>query len=113
MADDYYDQDTGSGAAAPTEAADDTPPTVSNDEDTGDEGNDEADENMGSETSLLPKAFFGDKPLEVGTECKVRIEHVYDDEVEVSYVPHEEEDESGGGGAMKAAAMKLGEYAGK
>lgn len=45
-----------------------------------------------SETALLPKSIFGQKDLHVGAECKVRIEHVYDDEVEVSYVPHEGDD---------------------
>ncbi len=55
-------------------------------------------------TELVSAGFFGDKPLEVGSECKVRIVHVYDDQVEIEYVPHEG-DESGG--RMKESMDKL------
>ena len=41
--------------------------------------------------AVLPKDFFQGKDLKPGTECKVRIERVMDDEVQVSYVPHEDE----------------------
>ena len=43
-----------------------------------------------SKTGLLPKSFFGDKSLEPGKVCKVEIEHVYEDEVSVRYIPHSE-----------------------
>lgn len=71
MADDYMsDTDT---AAAPEV---DTP----------------TEETSDTKTSLLPIAFFQGKELEPGTECKVRIESVEDDQVQVSYVPHTEEE---------------------
>ena len=44
------------------------------------------------ETALLPKSLFAGKDLTVGSECKVKIEHVFGDEVEVSYVPHDDEE---------------------
>lgn len=44
-----------------------------------------------AKTALLPKSFFPDKELEVGKECKVRVEQVYEDEVEVAYVKHDTE----------------------
>lgn len=50
-----------------------------------------------TQTALLPKDFFGSKPLEVGTECKVRIEKIMDDEVQVAYVPHGTKEESDDG----------------
>jgi hypothetical protein len=42
-----------------------------------------------TKTALLPTTFFAGKPLEPGTECKIRIERVLDGQAEVSYVPHE------------------------
>jgi hypothetical protein len=41
------------------------------------------------ETAVLPKGFFQGKDLSPGTECKVKIERVMDNEVMVSYVPHD------------------------
>ncbi len=43
-------------------------------------------------TGLLPKSFFEGKELTPGTVCKVKIERVLDDEVEISYVPHDDEE---------------------
>lgn len=42
----------------------------------------------GEETALLPKSLFSGKDIEPGSKCEVEIVHVYDDEVEVKYVPH-------------------------
>ncbi len=76
MPDDLYDDAGGEPAAAPEKAKDE-----------------------GAATALLPKSFFpADKPLEVGNECTVRIEKVFDDQVSVSYShspeqPAEEEEE--------------------
>jgi hypothetical protein len=50
-------------------------------------------ENENEATALLDKSFFGQKDLEVGKVCKVRIVHIYEDEVEVAYVKHKEEKE--------------------
>lgn len=47
-------------------------------------------EDDGQETALLPKSLFPDKALKVGSECKIRVESIHDDEVEVSYVSHKE-----------------------
>lgn len=93
MPDDYYGGAGGAGASA-TEASDATPPETS--DNAAPEEGAEDKEGMGEDTALLPKTFFGDKPLEPGTECKVKIEHVYDDEVEVSYVPHDQEEAAEG-----------------
>lgn len=49
-------------------------------------------EESDSESALLPKSFFGDKDLEVGKKCEVKIVHVYEDEVEVEYVRHKKKD---------------------
>ncbi len=50
------------------------------------------DSQMSGETSLLPKSFFSGKELTVGSTCEVKIVHVYDDEVEVEYVPMDSEE---------------------
>jgi hypothetical protein len=42
------------------------------------------------ETALLPKSIFGQKDVTPGSECKFRVVHVYNDEVEVEYVAHDE-----------------------
>lgn len=48
----------------------------------------------GAATALLPKNFFpGDKPLEPGNVCKVKIARVLDDQVEITYVKKYEEDD--------------------
>lgn len=51
----------------------------------------EGDEGEENETSLLPKSFFRGKDLEIGKTCKVKIEGIYEDEVEISYVPHKKD----------------------
>ena len=71
MPDDYYGEPGPAPEAAPEEAPEETP------------------EDTGTATALLPKEFFQGKDLEVGTECKVRITQVMDDQVAVEYVPHE------------------------
>ena len=79
--------------------------------DTPDNSGSDSQDSMEGETSLLPKSFFQGKDLTVGNECKVKIEHVYDDEVEVSYVPHSTDEESGETSpddeTMEAAQSKL------
>lgn len=52
-------------------------------------------EPKGTKTALLPIDFFEGKDLEPGTECKIRITKVHDDQVEAEYVPHTEEAELG------------------
>lgn len=52
-----------------------------------------SDDESTGQTGLLPKSFFGDKPLDPGTICSVEIVKAYDDQVEVRYVPHDESDE--------------------
>lgn len=46
-----------------------------------------------SETALLPKSFFQGKDLEIGKTCKVRVERLLEDDVEVSYVRHKDKDD--------------------
>lgn len=74
MATDYYSQDQESSDTPVGDAAESTPKENFPEQD----------------TALLPKSFFKDKELEIGSECKVRVEHVYEDEVEVSYVKHDD-----------------------
>jgi len=69
MPTDYYDDTTDS--AAPTKPE---PKTKAGD---------------GSESSLLPVSFFPEKP-EVGKVCKIKQEKIFSDQVQVSYVKHEE-----------------------
>lgn len=73
MADDYmadYSSETPEPAAAPRE------------------------EKSDAKSALLPIAFFQGKELEPGGICSVRIEDVQEDQVLVSYVPHQEEEAS-------------------
>lgn len=42
------------------------------------------------ETSILPLSFFQGKEVTPGKVCRIKVEHIYGDEVEVSYLPHEE-----------------------
>jgi hypothetical protein len=89
MADDYYPDQGGDQGAA----------------DQGDQTSDTPD----AQTALLPKTIFGDKPLEVGSECTFKIEHVYNDEVEVSYVPHDEGQEEAPADAMSGMEQSQGQ----
>jgi hypothetical protein len=52
------------------------------------------DDQPASQVALLPMDFFGGKDLQPGHTCKVKIEKVLDDQVQVSYVGEE-----GGGGS--------------
>lgn len=53
----------------------------------------ESEGDAGPETALLPKSLFQGKELEPGSTCKIKIESIMGDEVEVSYVKHEEKEE--------------------
>lgn len=44
-------------------------------------------------TALLPASFFPHAP-EVGKTCKVKVVHVYEDEIEVAYVDSKKEDKT-------------------
>lgn len=57
------------------------------------ESEDSKSEDEGQETALLPRSLFTGKDLKVGSECKIRVESIHDDEVEVSYVPHKDKKE--------------------
>lgn len=63
-----------------------------------DSGNDQPEPDMpekdnSDSTALLPKSFFQGKAPEVGHECKVEVVHVYEDEVEVKYLPEGKDEE--------------------
>lgn len=59
-----------------------------------------ADENMSEgaeadseqETALLPRSFFQGKDIEIGKTCEVKVEGVFEDEIEVSYVRHKKDE---------------------
>lgn len=67
----YY----GNGSDTPDEAGAQSPDSTQNSSEPTDN----------AQTALLPKEFFGDKELNVGDECKIKIVHIYEDEVEVEY----------------------------
>jgi hypothetical protein len=46
----------------------------------------EQDQESESETALLPKSLFPGAPPAVGDVCQFRVEHVWEDEIEVAYV---------------------------
>jgi hypothetical protein len=71
--DDYYSSDPSSDGPAPANSTDDDSDPSKSDQP---EGN----------GALVPKSLFGDGGPEVGSECKFRVVHVYDDEVELEYV---------------------------
>ena len=48
----------------------------------------------GEKTALIPISFFQGKELEPGSTCSVKVVSVEDDQVQVSYVAHEEEEAS-------------------
>ena len=56
-----------------------------------------------SETAMLPLSIFGQKDVKPGSECTFKVEKVYDDEVEVSYVPHKSKPPEEEGEAMSEA----------
>lgn len=56
------------------------------------ESEDEANE---QETALLPRSWFQGKEIEVGKKCELKVEDIFDDEIEVSYVPHKKKDKDG------------------
>lgn len=49
------------------------------------------DESREEQTGLLAKSFFMGKDLDVDKKCEIRIVRIYDDEVEVEYVPHKKD----------------------
>lgn len=55
----------------------------------------EEESSKGDKTALVPLSFFGNKDVEPGKTCTVKVERVYEDQVEVSYVPHSEDDDGG------------------
>jgi hypothetical protein len=52
---------------------------------------DEKDEDTGAETALLPKSLFGDKEPAVGDVCQFKVEHIWENEIEVSWMAEGEE----------------------
>lgn len=46
-------------------------------------------EDSGAPTGLLSKDFFMGKEPKPGDICSVKVEKIYDDQVEVSYIPHD------------------------
>jgi hypothetical protein len=79
---DYYD----SGPAAGTEPNPAKPGSDANKP--GEEKTPEA------ETALLPKSLFPGEPPAIGDVCQFKVEHLFEDEVEVSYVKEGEGEEN-------------------
>lgn len=67
----------------------------------------------GGETALLPKSLCPDMEFEPGQELKLKVVHVYDDEVEVEYMKEGEEDKGRGHKSeMEQAGDRMGAMAG-
>jgi hypothetical protein len=49
-----------------------------------------------SETALLPKSLFPGEPPAIGEVCQFRVEHIWEDEIEVSHVKEGEDQEKSG-----------------
>jgi hypothetical protein len=47
------------------------------------------------ETALLPRSFFQGKDIEVGKKCEIKVEGIFDDEIEVSYVKSKKKGKDG------------------
>lgn len=58
----------------------------------GDDSQSSSSEAAKPKTALLPLSFFEQKELEPGKVCKIKVESVQDDQVEVSYVRHVEDE---------------------
>ncbi len=80
---DYYGGG-GEATAAADAGADRTP-----DDSAPARGKPDADDekDQGAETASLPKSMFGDKEPAVGDVCQFKVEHIWEDEIEVSWVP--------------------------
>ena len=76
MADEYYSAPD-SASASPGDAG-----GVRSNKPQGDNGNDE----MEGDTALVPKSIFRGKIPEVGQDCTFHVEHLFEDEVELSWV---------------------------
>ena len=81
---DYYD----SGPAAGTE------PTPAKPAGTKPKPGEEKEPEI--ETTLLPKSLFHGEPPAIGDICQFKVEHVWEDEIEVSYVKEGEGGEKDG-----------------
>lgn len=89
MADDYGDdmaEESGMDSAAPSTAQenDEAPEKEHAPEE------DKGEKEEGAQTALVPKSLFGEG-VKPGTVCRVKIESVHEDEVEVSWVKDDSE----------------------
>ena len=85
MADEYYSApDT-----APASDSGGAKPSKPQGEDAGDE--------MEGDTALVPKSVFRGKIPDVGQECRFKAVHIWEDEVELSWVKDGEENKSASG----------------
>lgn len=100
---DYY------GAANPD--SDETTAASGGEMDNGDHSQDNQqptdDETAEGESALVPKSIFGDSMPAVGDVIQMRVEHIYDDEIEVCPMGDEEaaEGETGGKKSAMSDAM--------
>ena len=61
------------------------------------------DQEPDSDSALLPKSLFGGKTPEVGDECTFKVEHLFEDQVEVSYVKEGMDEKPKGKSTMDTA----------
>lgn len=101
-----YPQEEVSDAAAPSEAG--TAPDNAPDDEELEKQPD--DETMEGETTLLPKSLFGDYDCQPGEIKRVKVVHVYGDEIEVAGLPPEDQEK--GMGAMGEAEGRMSDYMG-
>jgi hypothetical protein len=93
---DYYGADPAADAAAPPDPKSKTPDPKKEPE---------------AETALLPKSLFPGEPPAVGDLCQFKIEHVWEDEIEVSYQKEGMEKSSRGPSAMDTATDSFDQMA--
>jgi len=67
-----------------------------------------------AETALLPKSLFPGEPPAIGDVCQFKVEHIWEKEVEVSYVKEGEGEEkpASGPSAMDTATDAFDKIAG-
>ncbi len=74
------------------------------------EDNTPDDEQAEGETALLPKSLLAGKDLKVGDEITLKVEHIYEDEVEVC--PADSKEEKSEPSAMSEAQGSMDQMAG-
>jgi hypothetical protein len=101
---DFY-QDPGGGASGPGAGQGPQPTNAPQDVPVPEDETEDAGEDTGTESALLPKSLLGGGDLKPGSTVTLKIVHVYEDEVEVERGETEEEVAPMGGGMGMGGPM--------